>query len=374
MTKQRLLLILMASLVFILLFSWVAGFWTPKVKHKQAAGFLPPSIQDGTSEGTYATELVKQVESDQPLTFGGQIQARQQAFVAARMTADIAEILVESGDQVAPGDVLIRLEKETLSARVRQQQQALASAQAQVNEARNQHHRTHSLVSQKLLPESAYDASLAQLEVFEAQLNQMKEALSEAQTSEGYSVILAPFKGIVQDRNVSVGDIATPGMPLVQLYQPESLRFEAWVSESVLAYVQLEQAVAVQLDAHRKIHQGYISEVVPALDTVSRSFKIRITLEDNEGLKPGMFGRVQIPTKPSKQVLVPTQSVLEVGQLEMLYVLNQNQVERRLVRLGTEVKLPSQHENELMSWRVVLSGIKAGEQVLLHPKELKLRQ
>ncbi|RUO40492.1 efflux RND transporter periplasmic adaptor subunit [Aliidiomarina taiwanensis] len=351
MSKQRIILLVMAFTGLILVFTFLAGTWTDKVGEELAA--IEPQAAEQVS-------AVVSLQTEETRQFSGHIQPRRQAAVAARITARVAEVLVESGDRVEQGDVLLRLESDDLSARVRQQQQALAAAQARVNESRSNYQRVLALVEQGLLPAAALDEAVAQRDTAQAQFLGAREALAEAETSASYSVITAPFAGVVSERTVYTGDTATPGTQLVSLYQPKSVRFEAAVSESVLASMQPGRHFQVYMDAHAKVYKAVLTEVVPMADTGSRSFKVRLELQTEEALNPGMYGRLTVPTGTRNIIAVPASSVVRLGQLSYVYVAKQQRLERRLVRLGD-----TQLEHAGMLWFEVHSGVEVGDLVVV---------
>ncbi|MCO4320088.1 efflux RND transporter periplasmic adaptor subunit [Aliidiomarina quisquiliarum] len=355
MPKQRIILFALALVGLILVFTFLAGSWSSKVGEA-----IAPSEQQ--QPAAVATAMM--LTTADTRRFSGQIQPRRQSSVSARITARVADVLVESGDQVQEGDVLLRLDNDDLSARVRQQQQSLAAAQARANEARSSFQRVSALVEQGLLPSASLDEATAQRDTAEAQLIGAREALSEAKTSESYSVIVAPFSGVVSDRTVFTGDIATPGMPLVSLYQPESLRFEAAVSESVLRFVEPNKAFMVEIDAQDKTYPAVVTEIVPTADAASRSFKVRLALETTTPLNPGMYGRLTVPTGERDMVVVPVQSIESLGQLDYVFVAVDQRIERRLVRLGDTKVVNGGYE-----WIEVHSGISAGEVVVMQGEQ-----
>lgn len=355
MPKQRIILFALALVGLILVFTFLAGSWSSKVGEA-----IAPSEQQ--QPAAVATAMM--LTTADTRHFSGQIQPRRQSSVSARITARVADVLVESGDQVQEGDVLLRLDNDDLSARVRQQQQSLAAAQARANEARSSFQRVSALVEQGLLPSASLDEATAQRDTAEAQLIGAREALSEAKTSESYSVIVAPFSGVVSDRTVFTGDIATPGMPLVSLYQPESLRFEAAVSESVLRFVEPNKAFMVEIDAQNKTYPAVVTEIVPTADAASRSFKVRLALETTTPLNPGMYGRLTVPTGERDMVVVPVQSIESLGQLDYVFVAVDQRIERRLVRLGDTKVVNGGYE-----WIEVHSGISAGEVVVMQGEQ-----
>lgn len=350
--NRRFALAILAALLFLtLIFLWLAGAFVGKVAEEPY-----PLAQQAPVAGHYTVSTQQLAEYRH---FSGNLQARQQTALAARITARVAEVLVEAGDSVQAGDVLLRLENDDLSARVRQQEQALASAQARVNEARNQYQRTTALVAQGLIAAAQLDEVRSNRDTAEAELQRSRAALFEAQTSEGFSMIVAPYAGVISQRLVYAGDTATPGALLLTLYAPASLRFEAAISESVLSALQFGQQLTVVLDATQQRLPAVVSEIEPAADSGSRSFRVRLDIESRAGLYPGMFGRLSVPVGSRDALLLPATLIEQRGQLHYVQVQSSSGPERRLVRLGESYLVAGQ------TMREVLAGLQAGEQLIV---------
>ncbi|RTE87518.1 MULTISPECIES: efflux RND transporter periplasmic adaptor subunit [Gammaproteobacteria] len=350
MTRTKLISIVASVVALLIVFSILAGMWVPKVDSTNLA-----------EQRTEAPETMRLTLTTSPeyRYFSGQVYPRQTSSLSSRITARVAEVLVNAGDSVQAGDVLLRLENDDLSARVRQQQQALAAAQARVNEARTSFQRVEALVAERLLPQAALDEARASKDTSEAELNGAREALSEAQTSESFSVITAPYSGIISERSVYTGDIATPGMRLVSMYAPTSLRLEVHVSESILSELQLGDTLTADLTAIDASMRAVVTEIEPAADPGSRSFTVKLELADTAGLYPGMYGQISVVNQMSEQLWVPKAYVLTIGQLDYLDVFSDGRTERRIVKLGEEF------QRESGEYVQVLSGVTAGESVVI---------
>ncbi|RUO20737.1 efflux RND transporter periplasmic adaptor subunit [Aliidiomarina haloalkalitolerans] len=351
MKRTRIAIIVAAFLGLALIFVWLAGGFVSKLPTE--------TVSAGTQAESIDSAEVIAARVPQFRNFSGSLQARQQSSISARITARVAEVLVDAGDIVQAGDILLRLESDDLSARVRQQEQSLAAAQARVNEARLNFQRTESVVQQGVLPEARLDEARAARDSAEAELNRAREALSEARTSEGFSVIMAPFDGVISRRAVFTGDTATPGMLLVSVYQPESLRLEAAVSESVLANVRIGDELTMNLDAFSDPFSARVVEIEPAADVASRSFIVRLAPNSTAAMYPGMYGKVAVPAGERDVLLVPAAAVLQVGQLYYVQVVTSSGSERRLVRLGEATRWQGRDYIE------VVSGLRDGERVAL---------
>lgn len=350
MKIKRILAIIAGFVGLLLVFAWLANAFVSKLDTEIRAEQLDTKPETAR----VVAELMPQYRS-----FSGTMQARQQAAISARITARVAEVLVDAGDVVQQGDVLLRLESDDLSSRVRQQQQSLAAAQARVNEARSNFQRIEAVVLQGVLPEARLDEARAARDSAEADLNRARESLSEARTSESFSVIVAPFSGVVSRRAAFTGDTATPGMLLLSLYQPESLRLEASISESVLANIAVGDALHISLDALATDLASQIVEIEPAADSASRSFVIRLVPENIHGLYPGMYGTVSVPAGHRTVLHIPAAAVSQIGQLHYAYVWLENRLERRLVRLGEAFEQNGKQRVE------IVSGLQPDEEVKL---------
>lgn len=349
MNRKTLMSIAVAALGLMLVFIWLAGGFVAK---------LPTQTQLSTGERAGDTLQMEYTTIAESRSFSGSMQARQQANLSARITARVADVLVDAGDIVEAGDVLLRLESDDLSARVRQQEQGLAAAQARVNEARLNFQRSEQLVSQGLLPEARLDEVRAQRDSAEAELNRAREALSEARTSEGFSVIVAPFSGVISRRAVFTGDTATPGMHLVSLYDPETLRLEASISESALGLLAIGDELPVRLDVLKQDVRGRVVEIEPAADTASRSFIVRLVLTTPDTLYPGMYGKVTVPVGERQGLFVPQAWIEQQGQLTFVWVDTEQGIERRIVRLGDVFS------QEQQPWVEIVAGLQAGDHVV----------
>ena len=165
---------------------------------------------------------------------------------------------------------------------------------------------------------------------------------------------------MVSERAVYTGDTATPGMELVKLYQPESVRFEAAVSESVLALMQLGNTYQVFIDAHQKAYEARLTEIVPTADVGSRSVVVRLEIAAHQHLNPGMYGRLTVATDRREITAVPAASVERLGQLAYVYVAQPERLERRLVRLGDGAL-----DHAGTQWLEVHAGVTVGEMVVI---------
>jgi RND family efflux transporter MFP subunit len=173
-----------------------------------------------------------------------------------------------------------------------------------------------------------------------------------------YTTLRAPKAGRIVDRLAEPGDTATPGVPLLVIYDAASLRLEAPVPAPVAVNLRVGQTLQVSIDALDKVFDATVDEIVPQADTPSRSFLVKARLPQSDHLYEGLFGRLRIPVGHRDHLCLPEDAIQTVGQLEYVDVVqNDGTLQRRYIRTGRRGE-PGRVE--------VLSGLSAGERVVLH--------
>lgn len=340
-----------AIAALVLIVSWMSGAFTDKVE-PGTVSTPRRALPEPASTGTVIEEEVPVIEEA-----AGTVQAARRTSVSSRILAVIAAIDVRAGDAVDEGDRLIELDDRELRAQVEQARRALDAAEATFARARSDFERARQLLSQGVVSRSEFDRAEAAFRVAEAEQARARDALDGAEVSLSYAVIEAPVSGRVIDRLADPGDTAVPGRPLLSLYDPEALRIEVPLRESLVGRLQLGDRIEVRMGAAREPIVGAVDEIVPQAEAGSRTFLVKIGLPKQEGIFTGMFGRAIIPAGTRKRVVVPDGAVERVGQLTFVDVIDEKgRLSRRLVTLG-----PATPSGGLE----VLSGLRPGETVVV---------
>jgi RND family efflux transporter MFP subunit len=271
----------------------------------------------------------------------GTVRAKLRASIEAKVSGRIEQMTVEAGQAVKAGQLLAQLDAQEIQAR---REQALAT---QVQTERDLQRFT-TLLNQKTITQQEFDAVQARQLV-------AKAALSEAETMLGYTKVTAPFDGIITRKLADVGDLASPGRALLELEDPRVLRVEADVSEGFLGKIQTGDKMAILVPASTNRVEGVVSEISPAVDPGSRTFRIKLDLPSSSGLRAGQFGRVLVPAGETSALRVPASAIVLRGQMELAFVVQDGRAQLRIVktgkRLGDEVE--------------VVSGLTAGELIVV---------
>ncbi len=290
----------------------------------------------------------------------GTLRASSRTDVSSQVSARIVEIRVKAGDQVEVGDVLIRLDPSEIQAALGEAEGAVMSAQASVRLAQQEYDRMAELVKQNAIAKAQYDAADRTVKTTQAQLDQAQRAVERMKVRLSYTVIGATQAGTVVDTLAEPGEIASPGRPLVTIYDLSSLRLEVPIMENLVGKIRLGDVLAVQIDAlEDQQFEATVDEIVPQAQAASRSLLVKLLLPKIEGAYEGMFGRLKVPVGDRTFLCLNQQAVQTIGQLTFVDVVrNDDTLERRMVKLG-RVGMPGRIE--------VISGLEADEFVLLRP-------
>lgn len=274
----------------------------------------------------------------------GQVTAQFRATLSSQLRGVVQEVPAAEGVAVKKGQPLVRLDQRDVKA-------ALARAEAEHENAG-----AHLARMERLFQED----SVARQELENARrAHKVAEAGRRAALAQlSHTVLSAPFDGIVTERNVEVGELASPGQPLVTIEAPTHLRLVATVAEGDLKAVRRGDTMPVIIDAlGGDSLKGTITQILPAGDPVTHTFVVKVDLPPVPGLKSGMFGRLQLNKGDSASLVVPAKTVVERGQLTGVFVVGpapDSVAHLRWVTVGRRLN----GETE------VLSGVNAGEQVL----------
>ena len=347
----RVALVLGGLGILIVAIAWLSGMLEQKVP----AGWTEHHVARHTTE---PTDIVHEVQKSYIEEAVGTLKASSRTVVSAKILATIDEILVGAGNQVTAGQVLIRLDDKEYQARLDQAKQMLEASIANRQQAERHFERINSLFKQQAASRSDVDMARRDVQVALANESQSKQAVTESEVYLSYSTIIATKNGRVVDRLAEPGDTAQPGAPILVLYDASSLRLEAPVMEQVAFKLRVGDALKVYVDAIDRELDAKIDEIVPQADAPSRSFLVKATLPKSDDLYEGMFGRLRIPLGERRHLCLSDDAVIRVGQLEFVdVVLPDGRLDRRLIKSG-QLGMPGRHE--------VLSGVQAGERVLLH--------
>lgn len=369
--RRRKLGYMVGAIFFILLmgFLYVKGVLTPAVEVEVAS--------------------VTQLYPSQTFTLlnaSGYVVAQRKAAVASKVTGRLVSLSVEEGSKVKAGQVIARFENDDVKA-ARDQSEAnlnaarhnLEQAKAELNDAAISFNRNKDLVSQGFISKAEHDTSEARYKkavaaaaADEAAIKASVAALQSANVALEYTLIRAPFDAVVLTKNADIGDIVTPigaaanaKAAVVTIADMDSLLVEADVSESNLQQVKIGQPCEIQLDALPDSRfRGTVHMIVPTADRTKATVMIKVRFVDQDRrILPEMSAKVaflsrEVSSDEQKpRTALNPDAIRDRNGKKTVFLIKENRVMETPVTLGKKF-------GDMVE---VLSGVKAGDRVVLKP-------
>jgi multidrug efflux pump subunit AcrA (membrane-fusion protein) len=326
----------------------------------------------------------------------GTLAAEDQVTISAEASGSVSRILVDLGDRVVAGQILVELDREKLQYSADEQKAALdralakygatspdrlppieqtpdvQRAAAELLQAKQAFDRAAELYKRQLVPKQVLDdADVAYRTKQAAQESAMQNAknlradiaasvatakLADRQLRD--ASIRAPFNGYVEKRLVSLGQLVNVQAPVMSVVRVDPLKVTAEIPEALAPWVKVAQPVTLLVDAYPdKPFTATVSRISPSVTTQTRAFPFEALVPNPENLlKPGSFARVHLESSRVDQVrTVPFASIQYRYGVNRVFVVQSGQLAAREVKLG-----------ERAGERVeILSGVEAGNEVAI---------
>lgn len=215
------------------------------------------------------------------VVLSGEIQARKDVGLAFRIGGRVLERPVNVGDRVEAGQVIARLDPTIEQNALTVAQATLAAARGEVNTARSAFQRQEQLMAEGFTTRPRFDQALRAQEAAQAQLENAEAQLALARDRLGFTELRAGAAGVVTARNVEPGEVVQPGQVVVQLARDDGRDAVFNVPARLLETEAGEAAIRVALaDAPAVVTYGRVREVAPQADPVTRTFEVRVGLQD----------------------------------------------------------------------------------------------
>jgi RND family efflux transporter MFP subunit len=315
------------------------------------------SLRPRTVEAVTAS-LLTEGQATTVLSATGYIEAERKADLSPKITSRITELNVTEGSHVKTGEVVARLDHTDLDAQLAEKQAAWVNAKAELE-------RQRSLNAQGLSPKASLDAAVAAEATSRAAVRYVRALLD-------YTVIRAPFTGVVTAKRAFVGEAVSPfgsspsgggsGGAIVTLVEFTSLYVGADVNEANLSKLGPKQPAEISLDAvPDRTYHGYLRQIVPAADRQKATVRVKVAFQDaDDKILPDLSARVSFTAEPTTgktgrtRVMVPATAIRTVDGKKGVFRIVEGRAKFQPIRTGPE----TQGQVE------VLEGLSGGEQLV----------
>jgi RND family efflux transporter MFP subunit len=316
---------------------------------------------------------------------GGVVRARLAAPIASRLLAPVAEVRVRPGARVRRDEPLVLLDVRELQAQADRASAALAAAEQSVQAAESEKQgadaglglasasfdRINGLYAKRSATAQEFDESTAALQAARAHAASAAAHVAEARSAlvaarsgasaaaitAAYATIAAPFDGVITERFVDPGAMASPAAPLLTLEDPSSFRLEVRLDEARATRIAVGQTAEVQIESSGKWMPARVAEV-SRIDPASHGFVVKIDVPPSTGCRSGAFGRARFTLASRSALTAPSSSIVRRGQMTFVFAVDRE----GLARLRPVSAGPGGGE------RVeILAGVQEGEELVLDP-------
>jgi RND family efflux transporter MFP subunit len=351
------------------------------------------------------TERVQERQLGTSVLVNGTLDAFDRATVGTKVAGRLQVMAVDLGSRVSRGQLIARVDPTDYNIRLQQAEAGLAQARvrlglppggssdsvdpgdtppvrearAVLEEARSNRERYQSLLTSGLVSKADFDQVQSQARVAESRYQDAfeeirnRQALASQRRAEAAlarqqladTAVYASFDGVVQQRIASIGEFLAAGAPVAEIVKINPLRFRADVPERDAATIRIGQTIQIAVDGAPHEYTGRVTRLSPTITERTRVLQMEADIPNDGALRAGSFARATIVTDTSATSLaVPKEALVTFAGIEKVVLVEKGKTKEKPVTTGRRTG----------AWVEVLSGVKAGDEVVLNPVNLKSGQ
>ncbi len=278
--------------------------------------------------------------------------------VSTSQAGTIKQLLVNEGDVIKAGRLLIVLDESELLTTIKQAKSVIKTAKITVKDRKDDFNTAKRLSQSKMIPTQQFRKSQVQLDLAYSQLEHAQNSLKQQEARKPYHRIISPINARVIKRWVNQGDLAVIGKPLLQLEALQGLEFETALPVQWINKIHIGDNYSVKLHNINKPIIGKVSHIIRRANRVTQTCLIKLSLPEKNDLTVGLSGQINLIVAKEKHLLIPMSSLIKKAGVQGVFRVN-----KRHQAVFTPVKI----ERIWQEKRIVLSGLQAGERVVLNP-------
>lgn len=333
--------------IIVLIIALIIGFTISKGTKSNSMTVSTPTA----SKVSVKVYQVKKIEKDITLTYKASLQASEEGIVSNKVSGKVVEVMFKNGDYVTQGTPLVKLDDQDIKNNIAAAKSTLTASkitleknQLTLDDAQRTYDRTKALYDQGASPKTdleSADTTLKKaqydLESTKATINTAKIELTNLQESLANTTITAPISGVMDEKNVDLGQYANIGSTFGKVKNISPIYAVIAVPQSDLSSVKIGQTVKVMVGGdNSKEYDGVVKRIELSADTTSRVFECKIELSNqDQPLKPGMYGTVNIVGGQKEEMLaVPTDALIGSAGDYSVFINDKGIAREHIVSIG----------------------------------------
>jgi RND family efflux transporter MFP subunit len=321
-----------------------------------AAGGQP--VETAVTVGAENIAVAQQTKIESGPAVSGSLTPKRAATVRAEVSGSIVSLTVDAGQRVAAGEQIGKIDDASIQDTYLSARSGVASAQNALDVATNEERRATAMLAAGAIAERELEQAKRMVIASQAQLADAQARVSFAQRQMDNTKLIAPFAGIISEKQASVGDIVQPGMSIVTVVDPSSMELEAAMPAEQLGDVRVGMRVSFTVSGYPgRPFVGSITRINPSVDPATRQVRLYAEIPNTGAqLVAGLFASGRVSAQSRTALTVP-QSAVDVSGLSPIALrVRGGKVEKVDVQIG--LRDPATERIE------ITGGLAAGDTVL----------
>lgn len=290
-------------------------------------------------------------------TYNGTLKSEVRSEIGTKVMGEVEAIPVNIGDRVSKGTLILKIKDDDLEAKKSQAKAGLEEVRVRLEAVEKDYNRFKKLYEQGSATSKEWDDIRTQFQAAKSRVQGAESQLLEINDLLTYTQIKAPYNGVIAAKYVQIGDIVSPGRPLLAVEQTGRFKVAATLPESEISSIKQGDTVKVNIPAVKADGlQALVTEVSVSGSPQSRQFQVEFRLLKTvniEGLRSGMFAEVLLRDNLVAIIAIASEALVTRGQLKGVYTLSsEDEALLRWIRTGRTIG----------NMVEVLSGLQEGEQ------------
>jgi len=309
---------------------------------------------DRNLEPRTVSEIEPEIREERPtVALVGEVRAFDTVQISSEVAGRVEKVNVEVGDTVSKGEALFSMDRRTFELRLRQAEARVQAAKADLDLARRELERKQDLVSDKTIPQAAFDQAQARHNLAAAALLEAVATRDLAQHDFEVSIIRAPSAGAITGRMVVAGQWADVGQAMLEMAVGGKVKIVARVPSHWVTALQGLDGFDFTVNPGEKPRRARLYSIDPVVQESSRSFEV-VGTAPAAGLNPGLFANVTLESPEAVQSLwLPVGAVL-TSDTPKIYLVQDGRIAVRRIQTGLR-------DDGMIE---IVSGLDPGEKVI----------
>jgi RND family efflux transporter MFP subunit len=243
--------------------------------------------------------------------FIGTVYYLEVSDISAEVSGAVEVTKFEEGHRTTRGEVLVKLNSNLIEKRLQARAASYEQVLSDFERAKNDFERIENLFEKKIVAEKEYDDQWFQVKGLEKKAAALKADVEQLEIELKKTLIMAPFNGVIIKKHVARGEWVSPGKTVATLARDDTVDIVVEVSGNVAKYLTPGMTAKVTVAGMKK--SGTITAIIPRGDITTRTFPVKIRINDPTSLMEGMEARVRLPVgKRINTLMVPRDAVVNM--------------------------------------------------------------